>query len=306
MNPRRSAVEQPSNHQDLELPVREQAVEDHAENEDFSYDDLRRIQYIEDQANVALLVIRSNVNILGNLKGYYNTLHTSTEFQMTLGNECDTPLQRFTAKVTAVVNDLELQQSRVETLLRLLADRKSLVGFLFSQPWSLLIELQLLQLFAHRNMSATKHLTERAQISAEKSQISAEKMESLTEHMTSIALKTEKETIFMRIITVVTLFFLPGTFVAVSRLFRLCCVNKVLKMRQTLMSTDIVKFQNNGDLIHQFSWMAFVVYLAVTLPIMLITFLAASWYRRRVTRLTAQKRAEANKAETEQRLLVDV
>lgn len=50
---------------------------------------------------------------------------------------------------------------------------------------------------------------------ADKAQESSEKMEDLTEQMRQIALKTEKETIFMRIITVVTLFFLPGTFVAV-------------------------------------------------------------------------------------------
>jgi hypothetical protein len=48
------------------------------------------------------------------------------------------------------------------------------------------------------------------------------------------------------------------------------------------------------------------LYLAVTIPIMLATFWAASWYRQRVTRLTAQERAEANKAETEQRLLPGV
>jgi Mg2+ and Co2+ transporter CorA len=43
-------------------------------------------------------------------------------------------------------------------------------------------------------------------------------MEKVTVHMKTIAEKTEKETIFMRIITIVTLFFLPGTFVAVSLL----------------------------------------------------------------------------------------
>lgn len=52
---------------------------------------------------------------------------------------------------------------------------------------------------------------------AEKAQDSAEKMEILTYHMREIAIKTEKETVFMRIVTVVTLFFLPGTFVSVSK-----------------------------------------------------------------------------------------
>lgn len=55
-----------------------------------------------------------------------------------------------------------------------------------------------------------------AEFLAEKSQGSAETMEKLTDDMRLIAKKTEKETIFMRIVTVVTMFFLPGTFVSVS------------------------------------------------------------------------------------------
>src|SRR5690242_946234 len=50
---------------------------------------------------------------------------------------------------------------------------------------------------------------------AEKAQKSADNMERITQHMREIALKTEHETVFMRVITLVTLFFLPATFVSV-------------------------------------------------------------------------------------------
>ena len=50
----------------------------------------------------------------------------------------------------------------------------------------------------------------------EKSRVSAGKMENMTRQMYKIAVKTEKETVLMRIITLVTLFFLPGTFISVS------------------------------------------------------------------------------------------
>lgn len=50
---------------------------------------------------------------------------------------------------------------------------------------------------------------------AEKAQQSAAKMEVMTEKMHEIAVKTKKETVSMRIITLVTLFFLPGTFISV-------------------------------------------------------------------------------------------
>jgi hypothetical protein len=50
---------------------------------------------------------------------------------------------------------------------------------------------------------------------AEKAQLSTEKMESMTKEMHGIARKTQVETVSMRIITLVTLFFLPGTFISV-------------------------------------------------------------------------------------------
>ncbi len=58
-------------------------------------------------------------------------------------------------------------------------------------------------------MRANKKLAMRAQQSAEV-------MEVMTRDMHAIARKTKQETVSMRIITLVTLFFLPGTFISVS------------------------------------------------------------------------------------------
>lgn len=41
-------------------------------------------------------------------------------------------------------------------------------------------------------------------------------MEEMTARMQDVANRTEKETVSMRIITLVTMFFLPGTFISVS------------------------------------------------------------------------------------------
>jgi Mg2+ and Co2+ transporter CorA len=49
-----------------------------------------------------------------------------------------------------------------------------------------------------------------------KAQESADRMEKITVEMHEIARKTKQETVSMKIITVVTLFFLPGTFMSVS------------------------------------------------------------------------------------------
>ena len=51
---------------------------------------------------------------------------------------------------------------------------------------------------------------------AEKSTQTAGNMEFLTWEMHEIARKTKQETVSMKIITLVTLFFLPGTFISVG------------------------------------------------------------------------------------------
>ena len=54
---------------------------------------------------------------------------------------------------------------------------------------------------------------------AQETQFSTVNMERSTWDMHDIARKTKQETVSMRIITLVTLFFLPGTFISVSFFF---------------------------------------------------------------------------------------
>ena len=63
---------------------------------------------------------------------------------------------------------------------------------------------------ANRNMEASKAI-------AGKAHESTQNMEYITREMHIIAQKTKQETVSMRIITLVTLFFLPGTFISVCR-----------------------------------------------------------------------------------------
>ena len=56
----------------------------------------------------------------------------------------------------------------------------------------------------------------------------------MTEDMNDIARKTKVETVSMKVITLVTLFFLPGTFISVGRFF--LSVSIVLYMPGTVES----------------------------------------------------------------------
>lgn len=96
-------------------------------HEGFTFGDLQRIQVIEEQANEALLVLRTNSNVLTEMRGYYGSFMHSNDCPLDIQQHCQDGYARFESRIASILHDLQMQQSRVESLLRLLADRKSLV-----------------------------------------------------------------------------------------------------------------------------------------------------------------------------------
>lgn len=109
----------------------------------------------------------------------------------------------------------------------------------------------------------------------------------------------KQEAVFMRIITLVTLFFLPGTFVSV-RYQETLEVSTANNLLQTLMSTDIVQWQTPapGGLERVVSMGAIKMFLVVTVPFMILTFATAYgfyiWSKRREQREMDRQAAESN------------
>jgi hypothetical protein len=118
---------------------------------------------------------------------------------------------------------------------------------------------------------------EASKLLALKAQQSTENMEVMTKDMHILAQKTKQETVSMRIITLVTLFFLPGTFISVS-LYLSSVVVLTNPSCKTIMSTDIVQFQtdSNGKSQKVFQLGALQLFLTICLPMMVTTF--AAWY----------------------------
>jgi hypothetical protein len=188
----------------------EQSEDAKPSEEPFSFGVLQRTQFIEERANEALLVLKVNTNVLAEMRQHYASIIDSEDCPTDLSLDCRGDVARFERRVAGIEHDLRMQQARTETLLRLLADRKSLVCSETSRTkWPKLIMLQLYGILEYQGMQANKGL-------AKKAQLSAEKMEKMTRDMHAIARKTKQETVSMRIITLVTLFFLPGTFISVS------------------------------------------------------------------------------------------
>jgi Mg2+ and Co2+ transporter CorA len=63
---------------------------------------------------------------------------------------------------------------------------------------------------------SNKRAVDSSRIYAKRAQLSTDRMERMTDAMFEISKKTQQETVSMKIITLVTLFFLPGTFISVS------------------------------------------------------------------------------------------
>ncbi|KAF2813082.1 uncharacterized protein BDZ99DRAFT_382142 [Mytilinidion resinicola] len=221
----------------LTLPPRVQNEGSSTLKDDFSFSDLQRIQYIEEKTNEVLLVLKLNSEVLRDLKEHYRSVIRDPQFPSEISLKCHSEFARFEKCISGVEKDLRMQLSRTETLLCLLAERKSL----------------LYGILQYRSMKASEFF-------ARKSQLSAHHMEKMTTSMHEIARKTKQETVSMRIITLVTLFFLPGTFIA------------------TIFSTDIIKFStdNQGHETKAFQFQGLQLYMEICIPLMFVTFIA--WY----------------------------
>ena len=95
---------------------------------DFSFSKLQGIQHLEEKANESLLVIRMNVNILQELSEYYTDLEHREIWPANFRDEIMEELSQFQRLVSSAISDFKMQQSRLETLIRMLSNRKDLVS----------------------------------------------------------------------------------------------------------------------------------------------------------------------------------
>lgn len=164
----------------------------------FSFGKLRKVHKIAEKANEAVLVLKQNINILAQLKIFYRSTLNHKDFPKDLAGSCKDANGDFATRIEGLENDMQIQILRLETLLRLLKDRKTLLHSILD----------------YQNTQANKNSTK--------------SMFKMTKDMNDIARKTKIETVSMKVITLVTLFFLPGTFIS------------------SLMSTDVFQSHDAG------------------------------------------------------------
>ncbi|KAE8444669.1 hypothetical protein EG329_014326 [Mollisiaceae sp. DMI_Dod_QoI] len=241
------------------IPTEKQQLQE--EERQFTLQNLQVVQFLEEKANEVSPILVANIDILRELSEHYKLVLSSDDCPDELKSGCQTHFRHFEKRIKSIITDLERQKSRTQILLGLLSNRKNL-----------LYEI------------SNKRAVETSRISAKRAQLSTDRMEKMTDAMFEIAKKTQKETVSMKIITLVTLFFLPGTFISVSftppppkfisaRVQHSEIANPMHPLIQTIMSTDIIKFQDNAK---EYQWGALNWYIMVTIPFMFATFV--SWY----------------------------
>ena len=187
-------------------PRRPNEIKVEDETRDFSFSKLRKVHQIAEKANEAVLVLRQNIIVLTQLRQYYRSISRRKDFPRDLAKSCKDAIDEFELRVDGVESDLQTQILRLETLLRLLEDRKTLVRHTIQSTESAKLRShQLHSILDYQNTEANRRSTK--------------SMFTMTEDMNDIARKTKIETVSMKVITLVTLFFLPGTFISVGRKF---------------------------------------------------------------------------------------
>ena len=174
------------------------------EHQEFSFSKLRKVHHIAEKANEAVLVLKQNIIVLVQLRQYYMSVTKRRDFPKELRDNCKDAIDDFELRIEGLENDMQTQILRLETLLCLLEDRKNLVKQIIeSKRLAKLRKHQLHSILDYQNTQANKYSTK--------------SMFTMTEDMNDIARKTKIETVSMKVITLVTLFFLPGTFISVGR-----------------------------------------------------------------------------------------
>ncbi|KAF2672997.1 hypothetical protein BT63DRAFT_421197 [Microthyrium microscopicum] len=208
-------------------------------NTKFSLKDLQRVQHLVEKVNEVIFVLGMNKHILEKISKYYQSLIKKKDLPDKLKQDCEDAVTEFAEHSDNAISDLAMLESRATALHQLLKERKEL----------------LLCVVEHTNMTLNLFLGKEAQKTAIESHKTAIEMKYMAQQMSDVSFRTEQETIFMRIITVVTLLFLPSTFIS------------------SLMSTDIVQWpSDSGKPRRVFVPQALGTFFAISAPITFITF----------------------------------
>jgi hypothetical protein len=93
-----------------------------------SFKHLQDIHYVEEKANEGLLVLRSNATVIQELRDFYAEVAMSLHATPDCIKPSSSAMTTFQRHLDITIKDLAMQQARLQVLLQLLVDRRSLVS----------------------------------------------------------------------------------------------------------------------------------------------------------------------------------
>ncbi|OTB01838.1 hypothetical protein M426DRAFT_323190 [Hypoxylon sp. CI-4A] len=218
----------------------------------FSFQKLQDLHQTGEYMQEALMVLEQNCKIIKEIREHYTDLMENDQFPAEIRDGYKQEFSRFNQRAQSIEKDLEVQHSRLKTLNVMLEDKSNL--FYTVQQYA--------------SMQASKHFARNAQATTDFTL-------KMTEKMHDIAVKTGHQTVSMHVITIFTLIFLPGTFLAVSLLRRILA-DMALITRQTFFSSGILRWYDSDEELDssKYSWTTeqdrLVLYLEIAVPMMVL------------------------------------
>ncbi|KAH9908450.1 hypothetical protein F4778DRAFT_768378 [Xylariomycetidae sp. FL2044] len=158
----------------------------------FSFEELQRLSLIGDELDQAIIAVEQNQEVLNQIGEQYKDVVDSAAFKANIDSqECNAGVSTFLGRLSRINRDLDMHLVRLRALSRAVEGDK--VMFEAVLQW--------------RSMKTSEHF-------AHSAKVSSDRMEEWTVKMHTIAVKTAQETVSMHVITIFTLIFLPGTFLA--------------------------------------------------------------------------------------------
>jgi hypothetical protein len=103
-----------------------------ASRREYTPEDLQTLQNYEEKTNEAIMILEANADVLTSLGTFYRRLVERRDFP--LQGNCAEEVFTFAASVDDMVYDSRMQISRAKLLVRITADRKSLVSIPIADP----------------------------------------------------------------------------------------------------------------------------------------------------------------------------
>lgn len=106
----------------------QQAASNPITDEMFSVGTLQKVQAIEDKANEVLLNLEANIKIVSSIRNHYQSVLNSEDCPAEIVNASKADFVHFRRRIDNILGDLEIQHTSTKVLLRLVANRESLVS----------------------------------------------------------------------------------------------------------------------------------------------------------------------------------